>query len=537
MIRQSKRFLDDRRGNFGIISALLAVPLVLAAGLMVDLSTISRTRAELQQAMDSAALAVSREGKEVSDFKAQEIADTFLDQNFDPKYTKLNVVKDGTKFTVKAETRANMAFGALFGYDDWKVTAVSSADIAYANYEIALVLDTTGSMAGGKLSSMKDAVVGLIDTMSIQVNDEDKLKFAMVPFATFVNVGPSFGPDFDDDGRQIKGTGSSWLDLAGQADFPQAELDDGASRFQLYKNLGQTWPGCVETRYAEGLDYDVDDTAANPSNVKSLYLPTFSIDEPDSGDFGNSYIESDAKPKVNTATERKKRWKKYGVKTDNQGYPLDNGMLDPATADLTKKQKFITIDASLSAGKPKGPGYGCDTQPISALTSDYGALKTKVGSLAASGTTNIMEGVAWGLRVLSPGAPFAESQSGKADVEQTMVVLTDGSNVLGTASNILGSRYSSHGYLTDGRLGIEAGGESATNALMNERALAACTEAKKAGIEVFTIRLEEPNVATGTMLKECASSPDHYFDVPSRSQLDDAFAKIAQKIVRVRISS
>jgi hypothetical protein len=72
---------------------------------------------------------------------------------------------------------------------------------------------------------------------------------------------------------------------------------------------------------------------------------------------------------------------------------------------------------------------------------------------------------------------------------------------------------------------------------MNKRTLMACDIAKAAGIEIYTIRLEEPNVTTGTMLKECASAPDHYFDVPSRSQLDDAFARIKAKIARVRIAS
>ena len=72
---------------------------------------------------------------------------------------------------------------------------------------------------------------------------------------------------------------------------------------------------------------------------------------------------------------------------------------------------------------------------------------------------------------------------------------------------------------------------------MNARTLEACDTAKAAGIEVYTIRLEEPNVATGTMLKECASAPEHYFDVPSRAQLDEAFAAIKDRIVRVRIAS
>ena len=39
------------------------------------------------------------------------------------------------------------------------------------------------------------------------------------------------------------------------------------------------------------------------------------------------------------------------------------------------------------------------------------------------------------------------------------------------------------------------------------------------------------------MLQECATSAGHYFDAPSRSQLDEVFAKISERIVRVRISS
>ena len=135
-------------------------------------STIASRQNALQQAINSAVLAVAREGKDVSDEKAAAIAHQFLDANFDPNSTKFKVVKNGTEFSVKAQTTAGLAFGTLFGYEDWPVMAAATADIAYASYEIALVLDTTGSMKGGKLTSMKDAVLGLIDTMSMQVNDE-----------------------------------------------------------------------------------------------------------------------------------------------------------------------------------------------------------------------------------------------------------------------------------------------------------------------------------------------------------------------------
>jgi len=531
----------DKGGNFAIMTAILAVPLLFTAAYMIDVSTITRTKAELQQALDAAVLAVAREGKEISDDEANRIAAQFLGGNFDPEYTKLSVTKVGTEFTVKAQTSAKMAFGGLLGYSSWPINAASSADIAYASYEIALVLDQTGSMAGGKLAALKDAVVGLVDSMSAQVNDKDKLKFAMVPFNNFVNVGAEHGPSFDKKGKQIAGTGAAWLDLNGASEFPQSELDVGASRFQIYANLGVTWPGCIETRYVSGTDYDVDDTAPNTAQPKTLFVPAFAIDEPDTAAYGNSYITSDAKPHDNSIVQKKKRWAKYGVRTDLLGKPLNGGVLDPLVgATLNLLTKKVKIDSSVSTlnGLPKGPGNGCNVQPLTTLTNDYKAVKDKVNALKAAGTTNIKEGVAWGHRVLSPGAPFSDSGTGKtANLERIMIVLTDGANVFGNAPNDLGSRYSSDGYLVDGRIGIEAGGASATNALMNERTLAACTVAKAAGIEIYTIRLEEPDVATGTMLKECASAEDHYFDVPSRSQLDEAFGKIKDRVVRIRISS
>lgn len=545
MRRIPARFWGARDGNFAIISALMTIPLVVGAAVLVDLDNIARRQSELQQAMDAAALAVAREGKDVTQQEADDIAERFLASNFDRKTTSLKVVRSGTSFTVQGKAMAEMAFGGLLGYDSWPVAASATADIAYASYEIALVLDTTGSMKGGKLAAMKDAVLGLIDNMSIQVNDQDKLKFALVPFATFVNVGAGFGPDFDKDGKQIAGTGADWLDLTGASTIPQSELGPGASRFQIYANLGQKWPGCVETRpVVAGKDYGVSDDRAAPSKPNTLFVPAFSIDEPDEGNYANSYIESDAKPISTDAAEKRKRFAKYGVRTDEDGNPLLGGLLDPVLVPLRNLltgngKTSIKIDKSVSraTGKPKGPGHGCEMPPISPLTADYKALKQKVRTLKADGTTNIMEGVAWGMRVLSPHAPFSEGKDETAAVEKIMIVLTDGSNVFGNAPNDLGSSYSSFGYLVDGRVGIVSGGASATNDLMNQRTLAACANAKSAGIHVYTIRLEEPDVETGMMLKDCATSEADFFDAPSRSQLDEVFGKIKDRIVRIRIAS
>lgn len=56
-LRHVGRFASDRGGNFAIMTALLAVPLITAAGAAVDYSQAIQQRSNLQQIADGAALA------------------------------------------------------------------------------------------------------------------------------------------------------------------------------------------------------------------------------------------------------------------------------------------------------------------------------------------------------------------------------------------------------------------------------------------------------------------------------------------------
>jgi hypothetical protein len=94
------------------------------------------------------------------------------------------------------------------------------------------------------------------------------------------------------------------------------------------------------------------------------------------------------------------------------------------------------------------------------------------------------------------------------------------------------------GYLVDGRLdGMTAGNIGQTNDALDKKTLSACTNAKKDRVEIYTIRLEEPDAATGTMLQQCASSPSHFFDAPSRQQLAPIFDAIKKGVVKLRLTS
>lgn len=558
LTRKLRSFLSNRAGNFAMMTAIAVVPLVGAAGLAVDYATMSRMRSELQQALDAAVLAVAQKGEDISDAQAREIARAYMTGNIGNAYRNLEIVRKGTSVTMTADVDADLAFGGIFGIDKQEVAAASTADIAYASYEVALVLDTTGSMRGGKLQSMKDAVVGMIDDMSGQVKDSDKLKFSLVPFATFVNVGPEHGPEFDDKGKIKKGTGAPWLDLKGKVELPERELLPGLSRFELYHHLGQKWKGCVETRYPTRKgNHDVDDTQPTKRDKNSYFVPTFAIDEPDDRwgrweIYENNYIDDPSLLKKLDVLDNSEKTKKLKIKLKYEAEHLLAGVVPLGDDDDDDDDKKIPggggdgSDVVDGGNGPKirtdggrGPNFRCDVEPITPLTSNYGELKRKVREFNASGTTNILEGVTWGQRVLSPHEPFSEGrpkQGSDGKIEKIMVVLTDGANNFGNRNTAYGSSYSSFGYVVDGRLGA-VGGSSITRNKMNEKTLEACTNAKEDGTIIYTIRLEEPDRATGDMLQKCASSPGHFFDAPSRSQLKNVFERIGEDIVKLRLSS
>ena len=77
-------FLGQQRGGIAIIFGIVAVPLLVAAGIAVDYAAMSKHRASLQAVADSAAIAAAREIP-LADVDAEQIramALSFIDANF-----------------------------------------------------------------------------------------------------------------------------------------------------------------------------------------------------------------------------------------------------------------------------------------------------------------------------------------------------------------------------------------------------------------------------------------------------------------------
>jgi len=225
----------------------------------------------------------------------------------------------------------------------------------------------------------------------------------------------------------------------------------------------------------------------------------------------------------------------------------------------------------------RGPNGDCPVQAIRPLTRTPSQVTTAITNMTPAGATNIHEGAAWGFRVLSPTLPFNEGNDYDEATSKIMILMTDGENTAyhgnfassGYNSNpvearmiaLNGSRfYSAYGWPKNSnnpyfgnvpRLGgatTNSGSSWSTSQLiteMNARTLQTCTNAKLAGITIFTVGLGTDQVTQSTpavvrdMLQRC-SSPDggtiRYFFPTQSSELTPVFRAIAEQLAALRLA-
>src|SRR4051794_30381826 len=90
LITLLRRLSRERGGNVAIMFSLMAAVLLILIGFAVDFGQATRVRAQLQNATDTAALAVARDGLSVTDDKLTAIATKYLAANYtDTKAAKI----------------------------------------------------------------------------------------------------------------------------------------------------------------------------------------------------------------------------------------------------------------------------------------------------------------------------------------------------------------------------------------------------------------------------------------------------------------
>ncbi|MDX2289840.1 MAG: VWA domain-containing protein [Hyphomicrobiaceae bacterium] len=518
------RSLSCEDGAVAPALAILFATVMLAAAVAVEHNRIITEMGRDQRAVDAAVLAAAdRLGMDDQESAGQAVALAFYAANRKPSTpsTLGDVTFDADTGEVSATTNTTWHATLLRSLEPWfpgagqDRTLNKSATVSKGSgsVELALVLDNSGSMQGQYIEDLRTAASNLLATVFAGVDGTDRVKVGVIPFAASVNVG-------------AVNKNASWIDGAGQAPTHFENVSESRTRFQLFEDLGTNWAGCVEAR-AAGLDV----TDAEPVSGSTLFVPMFAVDEP--GDAGsnslgytNSYLDDDGgtcEPYHRTCLNYSRR----GKCTEWQVTRLPNAEAQARTCKYSGELPQYTA----------GPNAMCTTQPLLPLNSTKSEVEAAVTAMQANGNTNIKEGVAWGWRVLSPGAPFTEGREfGSEDNRKIMILMTDGENFLSSAGNHNKSIYAAQGYAAKGRLGTTYNASGYTSYLA-ARTRDACANAKAAGITIYTVAFRlENDPTTQALLRDCASDPDNAFTASDGSGLIQSFRNIGREISSLRIS-
>jgi Putative Flp pilus-assembly TadE/G-like len=157
-----------------------------------------------------------------------------------------------------------------------------ATDVAYAggasNYEIALVLDNSGSMnesvsGNSKIAALRTAATNFINTM-FNGPFTGKVKMSIVPFAGLVSLSSN----------DTSNGSASWIDTQGKPSwhwktFKNHSTVGFTNRLDIFKNLKAVnsdwaWAGCFETQpYPQNVN-DTPPTSATPDTHPSKRVPS-----------------------------------------------------------------------------------------------------------------------------------------------------------------------------------------------------------------------------------------------------------------------
>ncbi|TPN14671.1 hypothetical protein FJ973_10890 [Mesorhizobium sp. B2-1-3] len=566
-----KKFWRSKSGNFALLLGIGLPAILSAVAFAADVSTIMRAKSNLQNALDAANLASSHLGD--LDITRTDAFNRYFQANVaghgeltNAQATLtvdrgVNFVK--TKAVASADVDLNFAF--LLG-ESRHIVVDASAVESNNQLEVVLVLDNTGSMAGAKIAALKTATDNLLKYLEAAQSPTRKVRVALVPFVTAVNVnGDGFDP--------------SWIDMDGKSstngiNFPVINdkrpnhmalfrqlMKDPASAAKLTgwkdgKGEDTGWKGCVEAR--PGV-LNIADTPPDPRYPDTLFVPYFAPDSPGKGTRPSSGYSNDAyhynNSFIDDAPDEAKLARNGGLNI--LGIDL-SGLLGSAAGllrgDLETVAKYVapqnTAIATAVTNDPNalqltvGPNRSCPS-PIVPLTEDFTKLRNEAAKMlawAGSGT-NVSEGLAWGQRVLSPSAPYAEGTPWKTPgVSKIVMLLTDGENVVYGASNeTTKSDYTSYGFLAGSDYGAAGrlGSDNQTTAARNVDGWtkSVCTQLKKQGAEIYTMVLQSDTAANRTLYSACASDPSDYYAVNDPNKLPNVFQQIANKFSKLQLTN
>lgn len=533
------RLARDTRGNVLAIVAAAVLPMTAFVGAGLDLSRAYLVRTRLQQACDAGVLAGRRTmgaGGSLAGAPTAQIQN-FINFNFpqnayDTSAFTIAPTLDSSTDTINLtlSTNMNTAVMRLFGTNTVAVSVNCSARDDYANIDIVLVLDTTGSMAcapsrtensckteagskGGRtlllpngktvtyveeetdksnvnisrMQGLRNALKSLQAQMAIietqfgaaTASSRKRIRWSIVPFSMMTNPGFSTGPA----GTTLYSRNPGWFNTTGSyrrttcGNARSNCFDAPTSLSHSGTWLATTWDGCVEERATSNMI-----TASSNYQIPSN-LPATAYD-----------LKFDATPNT-TAT----RWT----------------VADP---DATGNAQYACPKAM---------------REWSSMTStDFNSYFAFSNGFVANGGTYLDLGMLWAARLLSRTGLWATENptfyNGFA-VKRYVIFMTDGSMDTGNTNyGAYAQEFAWRRTTTDGDVTTAEDNHS-------KRLLMTCDAIKNMEAEIYAISFGNGSTLSAD-LQACSSGAGYGYRAVDSAALNEAFQDIGENIGSLRLS-
>lgn len=593
LIGALRRFGASRAGNTAVIFGLSAFAIFGAIGGAIDFSRVDSARKHLQDAADAALLRSMSLSYATADDTRKIAADKAFSDNFSDKSVyAINkaLLKSTTGNTVDqtytVSAKVTSYFAGFIGIDNFDVKVVAKAQSQMQKSEIALVLDTTGSMAkNNKMVNLKSSIDSVLSSLLVDGKNVSGTKVAIVPFHHQVRLAPSTTYTYINYGTQSVGEGcksgtngnlcNAVRDTYGKVCKASANVEECKKTVKAYYQTYKLTVGGVERTYyntymvAEyaGIAYSFAETTYTITVTKTV-TPTTTVN-PETGTTSTSsstqttttqYFEGSSGGTVTHGDYQSAQNKKNTCYSGTTGCFVD---LPSGT---------ITYSASY------GNGYGASTALSRSVNSIFSGQGTRWENIPAMSENR----AGWPGCVIDRKAPYDTQADAPnpANVDTLYIARSCADNSLkavqGLSDNIATARTfvssltsGGDGTRTNVTIGVQWGmevlspsepftggvafndettrkymivvtdgennGSAASNntATIDARTALACTNAKAKGITVFVIKVIEGN---SDMLRTCATRPDYFYDLTSAAQINTALSAVFEAIKKTRLT-
>lgn len=544
----------DSKGSTAALTAALATAIVGLAGVAVDSTRIWLVESRLKTAVDAAALAAARRLNDPTrDAEATAVfwghftqangAQTFLGATI----TAPTITPDATNAArIRVSASASVPMTLMGILNSAAVTRTESATVERAGtgLELAIAIDHTSSMRqsagsglGTKLDAAKAAVNTLLNVLYAGQDRQQNLWVSVVPFSRTINIG----------------TGNAHMLNTTNPAMPAGWSVAG-------------WSGCVEARLN---GHDTSDAApsSDATRFRPYFWPTTYRQVGTVG--GGRCTTTNAYPGPNNNSRfchGDNDWTVNGV--------------GPTQTDLNNNYMYSFLRGlGMSHAESQGPNLLCALTPIQPLTASRAVVDAAVAAITApirSGGTTTAVGLQGAWYTLSPNwqgywqnpnagipnTPNLPLPYNTPNMRKVAIILTDGDNnwqpaygqnnaVCGSSnrsvcSSLTGTEllYNAYGRVANGTNNYNARFPTATinpvsqtnaDARLDARFSATCTAMKNAGIIIYVIGFEVGS-AQRTLLRNCATSANHYLESPSAATLSSVFQQVGNQLAGLRVT-